>query len=256
MNFITRYDFGGQMISKLLRVVELLKTPGAIRAFSRWPLFSLAAFQIVSRAKEAGVQPATVIDVGANIGQFSVAASRLFLGAEIFPIEPDSFVAKTLRKNIGPDISRNLYVTAIGDHIGMATFNVNSDSQVSSLLPLGKDRIGAFPDSVVLGQVSVPMTTLDELFGSCALKEPIFLKIDVQGFEDRVIAGAEVLLKRVKWVLMEVAFSKLYEGERDFESLVELLKAHGFRFARPMNFHISPKTGEIIEMDALFERMS
>jgi hypothetical protein len=70
-----------------------------------------------------------------------------------------------------------------------------------------------------------------------------------------VITGASVFLKRVRWVLMEVSFSKLYEGERDFETIVVLLKKHGFRFVRPMNFHISPKTGEIIEMDALFERL-
>lgn len=70
-----------------------------------------------------------------------------------------------------------------------------------------------------------------------------------------MITGASVFLKRVRWVLMEVSFSKLYEGERDFETIVVLLKKHGFRFVRPMNFHISPKTGEIIEMDALFERL-
>jgi hypothetical protein len=55
---------------------------------------------------------------------------------------------------------------------------------------------------------------------------------------------------------MEVSFSKLYEGERDFESIVELMDSQGFRFVRPVDFQVSPKTDEIIEMDALFEAVS
>lgn len=241
------------LIARMLRVLELIQTPGALSAFLKWPKFSLAAFQMIARAKLAGVEPKTVVDVGANIGQFAVASSRLFQGAAVFPIEPDPRVAEQLRKNVGMPVAKNVRVTALGDSVGTATFHVNRDAQVSSLLPLGTDRIESFPDSRVVEKITVPVTTLDALFDGVALAEPILLKIDVQGFEDRVIAGAVSFLERVRWVLVEVSFSKLYEGEGDFEAIVDLLKAHGFRFVRPMNFHISPKTGEIIEMDALFE---
>lgn len=243
------------MIARMLRILELFQTSGAFSALLQWPKFSLASFQIISRAKLAGVQPKTVVDVGANIGQFAVASSRLFQGAAVFPIEPDPRVAEQLRENIGLPVAENVRVIAVGDSVGTATFHVNRDPQVSSLLPLGEDRIEFFPDSRVIEKITVPVTTLDALFEGVTLAEPILLKIDVQGFEDRVIAGAGAFLERVRWVLMEVAFSKLYEGERDFESIVDLLKKHGFHFVRPMNFHISPKTGEIIEMDALFEAM-
>jgi len=241
------------MIARILRILELLKTPGAFPALLNWPKFSLAAFQIISRAKLAGVKPKTVVDVGANIGQFAVASIRLFQGAVVIPFEPDPRVAVQLRKNVGVPVAENVRVTAVGDSVGTATFYVNRDPQVSSLLPLGEDRMESFPDSRVVEEITVPLTTLNFLFDGVTLAKPILLKIDVQGFEDRVIAGAGVFLKSVRWVLMEVSFSKLYEGERDFETIVELLKKHGFKFVRPMNFHISPKTGEIIEMDALFE---
>jgi FkbM family methyltransferase len=241
------------MLDRVLRILELIKTPGAFTAFLKWPKFSLAAFQIISRAKLAGVQPLTIVDVGANVGQFAVASSRMFLGVSVFPVEPDPRVAELLRNNVGMPVADNVRVTAVGDSIGTATFNVNQDTQVSSLLPLGEDRIRSFPGSRVMEEITVPVTTLDVLFGGLTLAEPILLKIDVQGFEDRVIAGAGEFLKQVRWVLMEVSFSKLYDGERDFDTIVGLLNSHGFRFVRPMNFHISPKTGEIIEMDALFE---
>jgi len=241
------------LIGSMLRSLELIQTPGALSAFLKWPKFSLAAFQIISRAKLAGVDAKTVVDVGANIGQFAVASSRLFQGAEVFPIEPDPRVAEQLCKNVGMPMAENVRVTAVGDAVGTATFHVNRDAQVSSLLPLGTDRIESFPDARVVEMITVPVTTLDAMFDGVALPDPIFLKIDVQGFEDRVIAGAGSFLERVRWVLVEVSFSRMYEGESDFETIVDLLKAHGFRFVCPMNFHVSPRIGRIIEMDALFE---
>ena len=243
-----------RMLSVLAKGVEVLRTPGALRALLTWPKFSLASFNIVRRLQQAGVAPMTVIDVGANVGQFSVAASKLFAGARLFPIEPDPRVAVKLRGNLDAAAAGNLLVTAVGDRCGEATFNVNRDSQVSSLLPLGKDRVASFPGSTVLETITVPLATLDSLFSSRSLEEPVLLKIDVQGFEDRVIAGAQQLLQRVEWVLMEVAFSSLYDGERDFESINALMQSANFHFVRPMNIHISPTTGEIIEMDVLFRR--
>ena len=67
--------------------MELINTPGALWAALRWPKFSLSAYQIITRAKMLGVLPKAVIDVGANIGQFSVAASKLFQLETIYPIE-------------------------------------------------------------------------------------------------------------------------------------------------------------------------
>lgn len=234
-------------------MLELLRTEGAVRALLTWPKFSLAAFLIISRMKRSGVQPKSVIDVGANVGQFAVASSRLFAGVTVYPVEPDPNVVKQLCKNVGPAIAQRVHVTAVGDSVGVATFHVNLDPQVSSLLPLGTDRIESFPDSKVVREITVPVNTLDALFSEASLEKPILVKIDVQGFEDRVIGGAITLLKHVQWVLMEVSFSKLYEGERDFETIIEMMKSHGFRFVRPMNYHVSPKTRDIIEMDALFE---
>ena len=244
------------MIAKLMRLLELLITDKAIIALVTWPKFSLAAYKIISRLIRAGVEPKIVIDVGANAGQFAVAANKLYPGATIYPIEPDPRVADLLQKNVGKAIAKNVMITAVGDLPGIAQFHVNRDPQVSSLLKLGADRIESFPNSDVIEQINVPVNTLDTLFSTIILDGPILLKIDAQGFEDRVIRGASQLLKRVSWILIEVSFSKLYEDEKDFISIYRLLQTYGYEFVRPMNFHISPKTGDIIEMDALFKRVT
>ena len=64
-----------------------------------------------------------------------------------------------------------------------------------------------------------------------------------------------MFLAKVDWILIEVSFSNLYEGERDFNEISNLMAKQGFLFVRPMNFHISPLTGEIIEMDAFYKRI-
>jgi len=100
------------------------------------------------------------------------------------------------------------------------------------------------------------MATLDELFANKVLAQPILLKIDVQGYEDRVIAGGAYLLKHIHWVILEMSFARLYDGEKDFGWMVDMMSQRGFRFVRPLDFHTSEKTGAIIEMDALFENVA
>ncbi len=241
------------MLSKLIKILEILNTPGALSAFIRWKKFSLSSYKIIYRAKLSSINPSTIIDVGANAGQFTIACCQLIKGANVYPIEPDPRVGRELKNNTGKSISKNVIITAIGDYIGSAVFNVNKDSQVSSLLPLGEEREQYFPNSFVVDKVEVPITTLDQLFSEKNLERPIMLKIDVQGAEDQVIRGAKQILKKIDWVLIEVSFGKLYKGEKSFNAIMELMESCGFKFIRPMNFHTSPKTLEIIEMDALFE---
>jgi len=242
-------------LSKLRALLNVLEFKSAVKAIIGWPKFSMASFLIITRLIRAGVLPKTVIDVGANVGQFAVAASRLFDGAHIFSIEPDPTTAEVLRENTKGESGIVISVVALGESVGEAKFFVNRDSQVSSLLQLGDDRVRAFPESTVERELNVQLSTLDALFGDRGLEKPILVKIDVQGFEDRVIRGGQKFLSQVDWILIEVSFAELYQGELDFQGILRLLKENGFEFLRPMNFHTSPLTGEIIEMDALFRRV-
>ena len=241
-------------VNRLVRAASLLEHPGALMAAMTWPKFSLANFTIVTRLAQMGVRPGTILDIGANVGQFAIAAAKRFPGAQVFCVEPDPRSVAILKSN-AKDIDRiSVHQTAMSDTCGVANFHVNQDSQVSSLLPLGADRIEAFPGSTVREVIEVGVETLDSLFAHRPLEAPILLKLDVQGSEDRVLLGGNRLLKSVSWITLEVAFASLYEGEADFLTVCKLLDRHGFQFTKPLNFHTRPDTGEIIEMDALFVR--
>lgn len=245
-----------KFLAKLHRIFELLSVPGALQGALTWRKFSLAAYLILVRLKQAGVRPATFLDVGANVGQFSVAVSHLFPDAVLYPVEPDPSTAERLRGNLPSAIAGNVIVTAVGERVGTVEFQVNVDSQVSSILPLGDGRKQAFPESNVRRTMVVPMSTLDALFVDRTLPSPVLLKIDVQGYEDRVIDGAVEILKKIHWVVLEMSFAGLYDGEKDFSWMLEMMGRRGFRFVRPLDFHTSDRTGAIIEMDGLFENIA
>jgi hypothetical protein len=75
----------------------------------------------------------------------------------------------------------------------------------------------------------------------------------LQGFELEALRGADATLKRVGYVLLEVALRPSYEGEPSFEELLDFLRPYGFRFLRPVEF-LRSASGEIVQMDALFGR--
>jgi hypothetical protein len=74
--------FDIQRINKALSTCEY---PKVFNALFTWPKFSISSFLVVSRIIRQGIIPYTILDIGANIGQFSIAAGKLLPCAKIFP---------------------------------------------------------------------------------------------------------------------------------------------------------------------------
>ena len=98
------------------------------------------------------------------------------------------------------------------------------------------------------------MSTLDTVFAGKALAPPVLLKLDVQGYEAKVIEGGKATLARTRWVVAETSLRPLYEGEPLFLDLVRMMGEYGFRFLRPVGWLSDPRNGEVLQLDALFER--
>lgn len=236
------------------RLFDVAREPGAIAALFRWPKFSLASYRIVRSLAEQGILPQSVIDAGANVGQFCVASAKLLPAQQIHVFEPLPSAFEQLQRHARGFANVRLHNVALGERIGEVEFNVNRHSHSSSILPLADAHRAAFPEAMESEVIQVPLTTLDRALAGVDLPGPCLLKLDVQGYEDRVLAGASDILAQVQYIVSELSFKSMYEGEKTFTQMLDLLAGHGFRFVRPLDFLRDPRTGEILQIDALFER--
>jgi len=196
-----------------------------------------------------------VIDVGANVGQFAIACKKMFLGVTIHSFEPLPKCVEELRQNVAQLGGVCVYPIALGEQGGEVVFNVNSHSHSSSILSLGERHLRAFPWAREIKTIKVPISTLDREMKSISWEHPALLKLDVQGYEFQVLEGATETLKRIDYVLLEASFRPLYEGERTFMEIARTMEGHGFEFLRPVGWLADPQTGEVLQIDALFERV-
>jgi FkbM family methyltransferase len=209
---------------------------------------------MVLSLKRQGISPKTVIDVGANVGQFAIACANIFPDVTVHSFEPEPKSLSRLKQNVTKLDRVHVHPIALGEKCGEVNFHVNSHSHSSSFLALGERHRRAFPSAREIDTIKVRVSTLDREIESVSLQSPALLKLDVQGYEPQVLEGAVETLKRVDHVLLEVSFRPLYEGEKTFMDIARTMQHRGFEFLRPVAWLDDPQTGETLQMDALFAR--
>lgn len=242
-------------IDGILRYLEVVLAPGSIRAIATWPKFSIASFKMVSALARQGVIPRTVIDVGANVGQFTVAAAKIFPGVEVHSFEPIPECVAALKENTRTLPNIKVYPLALGERVDRCSFRVNSHSQSSSMLTLAKSHLDAFPEEREARTIDIKMTTLDSMLADVPFKHPTLLKLDVQGYEAKTIAGGRKTLQRCDFVVLEASFRPMYDGEPRFTEILSLMSQNNFEFLRPIGWLSNSDTGEVLQLDALFRRL-
>lgn len=227
--------------------------------------FSQAGFDVVKRKNSPaltllGLQSRpirTVIDVGANIGQFAKKISSFFPNAKLYCFEPLpepfdalSAWAKTQQGRVVP------FNLAIGEKEGEAEMFLHEDhTPSSSLLATTKLNEQYYPFTRGQKRICVRQTTLDAAFGEvqAKLSSDILIKLDVQGYEDRVIAGGAEIFAKATACILEVCLDSLYEGQADFLKLLTMLDALGYRYVGNLD-QTYGEDGHCIFLDAVFLR--
>src|ERR671933_427952 len=102
------------VLSKIRTILSLLEDTSSIKAFVTWPTFSITSFNVVSRLANHSIRPRTVLDVGANVGQFAVASAKLLPDAQVHSFEPVPKSVERLRKNVSGLKNVIVYPFALG----------------------------------------------------------------------------------------------------------------------------------------------
>lgn len=231
-----------EVIRKIHTIFSLLEDIGSIKALITWPKFSITSYFMISGLAKQGILPRTVLDVGANVGQFAVAAAKIFPDVQVYAFEPAPECVVKLRKKVFALGNIDVYPFALGDCEGEATFHVNSYNLSSSILPLAQAHREAFPKAREVNTITVKVSTLDQVFTNFEFQPPVLLKLDVQGYEAQVLRGAVETLKRVDYVILETSFKPMYEGELLFRDILRIMEEQHFRFERPIGWLVTART--------------
>jgi FkbM family methyltransferase len=193
-----------------------------------------------------------VVDVGAHHGEEVATYFGMFPGAIVHAIEPTPSSLEILEKDWGHDPRVHIHRCALAEHDGEATLHTYTTSECNALTPYAAGQRSS-PLVVGLAPVNVRTTSLDRLCAACGIPHIDLLKLDTQGAELRVLAGAPTLLaeRRIRLIALEVAFVPLYEDQANPEHVMMRLREAGYHLYDWYNFSYD-NDGQVLFGDALF----
>lgn len=196
----------------------------------------------------------TLVDVGANVGQYAALMRAAGFDGRIVSLEPLPDAFSRLRRRMGSDAAWTGLQVAAGAEPGRATIHVSENSYSSSLLDVTELHLSADPASHTVRNVDVDVVTIASVVESEAI-EPArtLLKIDTQGFEGAALDGAGALLDTFAAIQLELSYAELYAGQATATELTERLAGHGLT---PWTWDagISGTDGRLLQSDTLFVR--
>lgn len=200
--------------------------------------------------------PSTVLDVGANIGQYGLSLRKCGFAGRIVSFEAIPSVHARLTAVAEADLEWIVApCCALGRAPGEARINLAGNSVSSSLLPMHDAHLKVSPDSKYIAAETVRLERLDDLARRFFPNDGrLLLKVDTQGYEEEVLAGAERVLKRVSAMQLEISVIPLYQGAPSLRRMLELCEGLGFQLHGFIPGIYQEKSGQLLQMDGLFMR--
>ncbi len=197
-----------------------------------------------------------VLDVGANTGQYAKHLREMGYRGKILSFEPLAEAFKLLEKASASDPSWEVYNFALGSEESESEIHVAESSPSSSLLVTNEKLVSMHPTSRIVEKEIVQVKRLDCLFEDmCPAGSNVFLKIDTQGYEEEVLLGARDSLPRIDMIQVEMSFVPLYKGQTLFEELYRWICKHGYRLSCFEGAWWDQKTGDLMQVDGIFQRV-
>lgn len=196
-----------------------------------------------------------VIDVGANVGEYALTLRSHGYHGRIISCEPLPTAFRRLSTRAASDPGWDALPIALGEEPGSLSLNVAGNLASSSFLPMLDRHSRAEPNSAYVSALPVEVRRLDVVVAPYLdpASRP-FLKIDVQGYEDRVLRGAGSLLDRFVGIQLEMSLVPLYANAPSMCALVDTLAQHGFALAAVEPGFEDHATGRLLQIDGLFVR--
>lgn len=239
-----------KLARKLRKAAKALAHP-----LSRHALRHQVAATYEHEALIKGLGPlGTVLDVGANAGQFSLLCRLVQPQATIHAFEPMARAANRYEVVFADQPGITLHRTALGAQAGETVLHLAARGDSSSLMPQAA-QADYFPGTGEVGTETIRIARLSDEIAAEDITGPALLKIDVQGFEAEVLKGCEDLLDQIDWIYCEASFIELYQGQPMAHEIITWLAERGFGIA---GVEVGPGMvfdGRAVQADFLFSKI-
>lgn len=196
-----------------------------------------------------------LIDIGANVGQYGEGMRRLGYRGRIISFEPMRKALSLLEPLARTDGRWEVVPMGLSDIASKAHLHIAGNSISSSLLDMDSLHESLAPGSAYVAEEEIEVTTLDQVMASRWKSEQrVWLKIDVQGLEDKVLAGATKTLEKVACIQLELSLQSLYTGQTTYLPLLNRLHTLGFDLAGVEAGFVNLDNGRLMQMDGLLVR--
>jgi FkbM family methyltransferase len=224
----------GKFGFRLVRIDDGPRPSGGLN-----PFFSLL--------KRFGFHPKRIIDVGANRGLWTREAIKFFPDARYTLVEPQDYLKTHVQDLLASNDKIEWINAGVADKSGSMPMSIAPRDGSSTFILT--DRHGQTTGS---RQMTIPVITLNEIVSSGSATPPEMVKIDAEGFDLKVLAGASNLLGKTDIFLVEAVVCGNYDNSA--AEVIQFMANAGYRLIDITDLNRSPKHGVLWLCELAFLR--
>lgn len=194
----------------------------------------------------------TILDIGANKGQFILEAVKWHPDANYIAFEPLATERTLMERALEGLPNLTIYPFVVGSVDAMASFHVSASADCSSILEQTPLQAQSFPGTQNAGRQDVSVRRLDHLLDRRTLPGPVICKIDVQGYELNVLRGFGDLLEVVDYLIVELTNVAFYKSAPNSAEVIAFLAKSEFQIMGIYDMYV--KNGICLQADFVFGR--
>jgi FkbM family methyltransferase len=209
-------------------------------------------YRVVRLMQSYGID--TIFDIGANRGEYTIEVLQKGYTGKIVCFEPVKTSYSMLRSNIDKLKNSKLQLVNIGlgDFDGEASMNISANLNSSSILPMLDSHRNAAPDSHYIDSEKVIIRRFDSIIDDYHSGGNLFLKIDTQGYEMKILRGATNSFHKITGIQLETSLVPLYDGESLVYDTMNFMIGKGFKLMGLIPGFTNRATGQLLQADCIF----
>jgi FkbM family methyltransferase len=206
------------------------------------------------------IEAKLIMDVGANVGDVTIAALKTYPGCRVICFEPVNTTLEILEKRLEPYVDRvTIYKEALSSINGEGEINITSFHGANSISAQSKMHSELCTNVREIGKQAIKLVRLDDIAQRFADQKIDIMKIDVEGHEyDVILGGKHFIQNNVDTIIIEASLMRDLSWER--QSIVDvfnLLSEMGFRWINAFDLHYAENSNLMcVQMDCVFRHKS